>query len=176
MRTLLCLFVSLLMSGCAIPISKPPISKETLNETGIFVFSTESVQSCLAHGIDLRIRSDDRNEQVGFFLMTNPMVQKDYEATRGLLLAIQLPVGRYSFTYSQTNTFVSVNYDEPFESAEIEKGKVKYLGEIEVDGCLSITSSSVEDQYIRDVELFTKRHPEFSQAEVTKDLLKKKIK
>jgi len=68
---------------------------------------------------------------------------------------------------------LDVDYEEVLSPFKIEKGEVKYLGEIRVDGCLDI-AVNIGDEYDRDTNKLKLLYPDIGQLKQSKELIKLK--
>lgn len=160
-----------LLTGCGVTPNRPDLSLVSNDPDGIIVFSTASVQSCSVHGIDMHLREPGSSNTISRYLVTNPYIKDDFPETRGRLFSAKVPAGRYHFKYSQSHPFLVIHYEVPFVDFHVEPGKITYLGEIVLDGCLDIDSTTVDDKYERDIALFKQLYPDFAATNIEKNML-----
>ena len=171
---LLLLISTLLLSGCVAPHFKPEISKNDLSNGGVVFFSTAAIEKCTVHNVYLAIKplseSQGINNAKAQFLVTNRYVGKDFPESNGLLQVISLPAGQYNFWFEQRHPMLDVEYDDVIPPFKIETGETKYLGEIEVDGCLDI-SVKINNEFERDSRKFNLLYPQIDKVPITMDIL-----
>lgn len=163
------------LTGCANPHIKPTLTKANLTDGGIAYFSTASVEVCTVHSVYLALKEEAEekglNNAVAQFFVTNRYVQKDYPESNGLFQIVALPEGTYDFWFEQRHPMLDVEYKELLSPITIEQGKVTYLGEIEVDGCLDI-AVSVSDKFERDAAKLKMLYPDIADEPPVKSLIK----
>lgn len=163
------------LAGCVNPHIKPKLSELELTHGGIAYFSTASLEKCIAHGIYLSLKNEKDDKAVNFpkyqFFVTNQFVEKDFPETRGLFQIVSLPAGTYKLLFDQGHPIPNVEYEQLLTPFKIEQGEVKYLGEIEVDGCFRI-AVKIGDKYERDTEKLKALYPDVGKRKISKGLLK----
>lgn len=174
---LFCILLTLGLVGCVNPHVKPNLSATELTNDGIAYFSTASIEECTVHSVYLALKKESDEQILNLaksqFFVTNRYVEKDYPESRGLFQIVSLPAGSYYFWFVQRHPMLDVDYEEVLSPFKIEKGEVKYLGEIRVDGCLDI-AVDIGDEYDRDTSKLRFLYPDIGQLKPLKELIKLK--
>jgi hypothetical protein len=175
-RVLLLSFLVLLTGCVARPVIIPEgITPDHLNENGsVVILSTGTKSPSIEHSCMLSIRSAKDGKWVQGLFMNNPTIPSHFPDHHGFLYILRLKPGGYYFFPEPTTPLTWLGKPSGVIVFEVKKSEVVYVGEVFHEFVSTSWFSSgrvmltVNDQFVRDIEIFLQKNPAFRIEDVGK--------